>query len=49
MSTLVYLSSYLLDLTLEAQSHGQYLDIDVPESRAALREVAEFFDRRLDR
>lgn len=36
-------------LVLEAQSHAQYLDISVPESRAAMREVAEFFDRWLDR
>jgi epsilon-lactone hydrolase len=36
-------------LVLEAQSHAQYLDIDVPESQAALKEVAEFLDRHLDR
>jgi monoterpene epsilon-lactone hydrolase len=35
-------------LILEGQSHAQFLDNDVPESRAALREIAEFFDRQLD-
>jgi acetyl esterase/lipase len=36
-------------LVLEGQSHAQYLEMDIPESQAALREIAEFFDRRLDR
>jgi acetyl esterase/lipase len=36
-------------LVLEGQSHGQFLDNDVPESQAALREVAQFFERHLNR
>lgn len=36
-------------LVLEAESHAQYLDPDVPESAQALDEVAQFLDRRLDR
>jgi acetyl esterase/lipase len=35
-------------LVLEGQSHGQYLFDDVPESQAALSEVAEVIDRHLD-
>jgi acetyl esterase/lipase len=36
-------------LVLEGQSHAQYLDDDIPESQAAMREVAEFFERHLSR
>jgi acetyl esterase/lipase len=36
-------------LVLEGQSHAQYLQEDVPESQAAMREVAEFFERHLSR
>ena len=36
-------------LVLEGQSHGQYLEPDVPESQAALGEVAQFFDRHLEK
>jgi monoterpene epsilon-lactone hydrolase len=37
-------------LVFEAQSHAQYLIVaDAPESETAYREVAEFFDRHLDK
>ncbi len=36
-------------IVLEGQSHAQYLDNSIPESRAALDEVAQFLDRHLDR
>lgn len=36
-------------LVLEGQSHADFLNTDIPESRAALTEVAQFFDRHLDR
>lgn len=36
-------------LVFEGQSHAQYLDAETPESATAFREVAQFFDRHLDR
>lgn len=36
-------------LVFEGESHAQYLDHETPESAAALSEVAQFFDRHLDR
>jgi acetyl esterase/lipase len=36
-------------LVFEGQSHGQYLEADTPECAVALREVAQFFNRNLDR
>jgi monoterpene epsilon-lactone hydrolase len=36
-------------LVLEGQSHAQYLEMDVQESQAALKEIAQFLDRHLDR
>lgn len=36
-------------LVFEAESHAQYLDHETPESAAAMKEVAQFFDRHLDR
>jgi monoterpene epsilon-lactone hydrolase len=36
-------------IVLEGQSHAQYLDNSIPESRTALDEVAQFLDRHLDR
>jgi monoterpene epsilon-lactone hydrolase len=36
-------------LVFEGQSHAQYLESDTPECAIALREVAQFFDRNLDR
>jgi monoterpene epsilon-lactone hydrolase len=36
-------------LVFEGQSHADYLQYDSPECAIALREVAQFFDRNLDR
>jgi epsilon-lactone hydrolase len=36
-------------LVFEGQSHADYLQSDTPECAIALREVAQFFDRNLDR
>jgi epsilon-lactone hydrolase len=36
-------------LVFEGQSHADYLQSDTPECGIALREVAQFFDRNLDR
>ena len=36
-------------LVFEGQSHADYLHHDSPECAIALREVAQFFDRNLDR
>jgi acetyl esterase/lipase len=36
-------------LVFEGQSHAQYLEADTPECAIALREVAQFFDRNLDK